>query len=140
VLPRWQHRAIWGFAASNIICDPDAVAVLAGRSRWMPTCDGAATAAAPCHLGICPSAGNPRLGESLPRTAALIDQRWREMITVHGCATVAPPSHLEFYRKPENQFADATCGPSKIYLPFCAEDRAFAIVLSATVESRPKLS
>jgi len=56
------------------------------------------------------------------------------MTTVHGCATVALPSHLEFYGKPGNQVVDTTCGPSKIYLPFCAEDRAFAIVLAAKAE------
>ena len=83
-----------------------------------------------------PSGVLPLRTESSLGTAALIDRRWREMTTVHGSATVAPPSHLEFYRKPENRVVDATCGPSRIYLPFCAEDRAFAIDPASKAEGR----
>jgi hypothetical protein len=61
VLPRWQHHAIWAFASWTRICGPSAAAILALRLRCLLTCHGAGTVAAPCHLGFCPSAGNPRL-------------------------------------------------------------------------------
>jgi len=69
-----QHRAIWSFTASKRICDPIDAAILTGRSQWTPTRHGAATAAAPRHLGFCSSAGNPRLGP--PHSSAAVGERW----------------------------------------------------------------
>jgi hypothetical protein len=124
VLPIRQHRAIWGFAPSNRICDPHAPAVLTGRSSWMPTRHGAATAAAPRHLGFCSSAGNPRLGP--PHSSAGVGEKLPPF-------TVVPPwpnrPIWSFTESPRIRSSMQTCGPAQNYLPFCAEDRAFAMVL-----------
>jgi len=54
VLPKWQHRLIWAFSASQWISDLAAAAFLTGCSRRM-TYRGAATVAAPPILGFAAS-------------------------------------------------------------------------------------
>jgi hypothetical protein len=107
----------------------------------MLTPHGAATAAAPCHLGFCSSEANLTLWPStvvsrmsiavmplrphraiwsfsasqgiLASVRRTIDRRWRKMTTVHGCATVALPSHLEFYGSPGIRSSIQRAGPRR---------------------------
>jgi hypothetical protein len=86
-MPRWQHRAIWGYATWNRICGPISASILTVCSRWMLTSHGAAAAAAPCHLGFCSAEAN------LPSWPSTVVSR---MSIACGDAAAAAPCDLGF--------------------------------------------